>query len=442
MVGMRRFVAERERARQALGARFDVREYHAQALGSGYIPLWALSEKVDTYIRAKSAEPASAAASSMPAVPATGPTAPPMPATALSTPPAPANAAFNDMLEQYWLDLLDLEPMLGLSHNDERHRDEFDDSLEDGWRTQMMALIDKYLAGSAAFPAESLSENDRTSLAMLREQLTLAKDYYSGSLFETARMLPIDQFQGEQSSFAEDAAGAGDYPFKTVEDYEKALARADAYARWTDDAIRRMREGIKAGVLLPRMVVERVLPQLRVHTGLAAGKTEFWRPIEQLPAEFPAADRTRLAAAYRHKIETVIEPAYRRMYQFLSKEYLPHARDSVGLGQMPGGRALYDYDVRYHTTTRLTPEQIHALGQTEVTRIEGELAKVQAAVGFTGSLQDFYAHVRNDASQKFTAPDQIVPAFEAARREIVPRLPTLFDVLPQAEFQIRALPES
>jgi hypothetical protein len=222
------------------------------------------------------------------------------------------------MLEQYWLDLLDLEPMLGLSHNDERHREEFDDSLEDGWRTQMMALIDKYLAGSAAFPAESLSENDRTSLAMLREQLTLAKDYYSGSLFETARMLPIDQFQGEHSSFAADAAGAGDFPFKTVEDYDKALARADAYARWTHDAIRRMREGVKAGVLLPRIVVERVLPQLRVHTGLAPEKTEFWHPIEQLPAEFPPADRQRLAAAYRRKIETVIEPAYRRLYEFLN----------------------------------------------------------------------------------------------------------------------------
>jgi len=422
MVGMRRFVAERERARQALGTRFDVREYHAQALGSGFIPLWALTEKVDAYIRAKSAEPA--------------------PAAAPTTAPVPPNAAFNAMLEQYWLDLLDLEPMNGLSHNDRRHLDQFDDSLEDGWRTRRVAFIDKYLAASLAFPAESLSENDRTSLAMLREQLTLARDYYAGSTFETARMLPINQFQGEHNTFAEDAAGAGDYPFKTVEDYDKALARADAYARWTDDAIRRMREGMKAGVVLPRMVVERVLPQLRVHTGLAPEKTEFWHPIEKFPAEFPPADRTRLTAAYHRKIETVIEPAYHRMYEFLSKEYLPHARDTVGLGQMPGGRALYDYDVRYHTTTRLTPEEIHALGRTEVTRIEGELAKVQAAVGFTGSLQEFYAHVRNDASQKFTAPDQIIPAFEEARREIVPRLPTLFDVLPQAEFQIRALPES
>ena len=423
MVGMRRFVAERERARQALGTRFDVREYHAQVLGSGYIPLWALTEKVDAYIRANSAEPARAA------VP--------------STPPVPANAAFNDMLEQYWLDFLDLEPMLGLSHNDERHRDQFDDSLEDGWRTRMMSLIDKYLAASLAFPAESLSENDRTSRAMLREQLLLARGYYSGSLFEIARMLPIEQFQGEHSAFAADAAGAGDYPFKTIEDYDKALARADSYARWTEDAIRRMREGVKAGVVLPRMVVERVLPQLRVHTGLAAEKTEFWHPIEKFPAEFPPADRERLEAAYRRKIETVIEPAYRRMYEFLGREYLPHARATVGLGQMPGGRALYDYDVRYHTTTRLTPEKIHALGRTEVTRIEGEFAKVQAAVGFSGGLQEFYAHVRNDrVSEIHGARPDHSRLRGCSPQDRAPSSRPCSMCCRSAEFQIRALPES
>jgi uncharacterized protein (DUF885 family) len=53
MVGMRQFVAERERARQALGPRFDLREYHREALGSGYIPLWALDEKITSWIQSK-----------------------------------------------------------------------------------------------------------------------------------------------------------------------------------------------------------------------------------------------------------------------------------------------------------------------------------------------------------------------------------------------------
>jgi uncharacterized protein (DUF885 family) len=175
---------------------------------------------------------------------------------------------------------------------------------------------------------------------------------------------------------------------------------------------------------------------------LPAEKTEFWHPIANLPADFSAADRARLEAAYRVKIESVIEPVYRRLYDFMRNEYLPRARPTVGLGQMPGGRALYDYEVRFHTTTRLTPEEIHALGRTEVTRIEGELAKVEAALGFSGTLPEFFARVREDSDQKFSSPREIIPAFEAARSRIVPKLPQLFDVLPQAKFEIRPLPES
>ena len=417
MVGMRRFVAERERARTALGERFDLREYHAQALGSGFIPLWALTEKVDAYIQSKSA------------------------GTGAATAPA-ANAAFDQMLENYWQDTLALTPMSALSHGDERYREEFDDSLEDAWRVRMLALIDKTLEASAAFQTASLSPSQQTSLAMLRERLSGDRDYYSGALFETSRMLPINQFQGEHTAFAADAAGSGDYPFKTVEDYDKALLRADHYARWSDDAIERMREGAAKGVVLPRMVIERVLPQLDVHRGLPAEKTEFWEPVAHFPDGFSADDRARLQQAYRTKIETVIEPAYARMADYLRKDYLPHARSSVGLGQIDGGAALYAYDVRFNTTTRLTPAEIHALGRLEVTRIEGELAKVQSAIGFKGTLPEFFAHVRTDASEKFASHEEIIPAFEAARGVIVPKLPQMFDVLPQAEFQIRALPES
>ena len=353
-----------------------------------------------------------------------------------------ANTGFNRMLEDYWQEFLRLNPLLALSQGDNRNEDQFDDSLQDPWRTRMLAMLDKYLASSAEYSAAKLSQNDQVSLAVLKRQLTDAKDFYSGALFDTSRMLPIDQFQGLHTRYAADAAGSGAYPFKTSTDYDKALDRADHYAQWTDDAIARMREGVKAGVLLPRLVVQRVLPQLRVHFGLPPEKTEFWRPIRSLPRAIAPGDRTRLESAYRAKITTVIEPAYRRMFDFLQHEYLPRARDSVGLGQMRGGAALYDYDVRFHTTAQLSSSQIHALGLAEVTRIEAELAKIQAAVGVGGSLQHFLSKVRTDPARKFSTRAQIIPAFEAARQRIVGTLPRLFDVQPNAEFLIRELPES
>jgi uncharacterized protein (DUF885 family) len=425
MVGMRKFVAERERAKAALGARFDLREYHRVALGSGYVPLWALEQNVSAWIAAKTHD-----------------AGPGMGANVPTNGSARIKADFDRVLEDYWQDFLVLNPALAVSHGDLRHADAFDDSLQDGWRAQMLALVEKYRTALAVFDPSSLSVNDRTSLAMLSEQLTMARDFYSGPLFESARMLPIDQFQGQHTAFAASAAGAGDYPFKSVADYDAALKRADNYARWTDAAIARMRQGVTAGVVLPTLVVQRILPQLHAHFGLRADRTEFWRPVAAMPTEFPDADKRRLTAAFRLKITAVIEPAYQRMFDFLHDEYLPHARASVGLGQIPGGTALYDYDVRFHTTTLMTAAQIHRLGLSEVSRIEKELAKVQATIGFSGSLQDFFAHVRDDGQQKFRARNEIIPAYDAARGRIVGRLPLLFDVMPRAEFEIKALPDS
>jgi uncharacterized protein (DUF885 family) len=414
MVGMRKFLAERERARAALGDKFDLREYHRMALSSGYVPLWALEQKVSAWIESKSRQPA----------------------------PAPVHAAFQRLLEDYWRDYLRLNPSIALSEGATENEELFDDSLQDVWRARMLSMLDRYLRAIAGVRAVSLCSEDQTSLDMLREQLTGAAEFYGGALFETSRMLPIDQFQGRHTTFAADAAGSGDFPFHTVADYDKALVRADHFQQWTDDAIARMRAGIKAGVVLPRMVVQRVLPQLRAHFGLPAEKTEFWRPIATLPRDFPPAEQQRLEREYRAKIGAVIEPAYRHLYGFMKDEYLPHARRSVGLGQIPGGAALYDYDVRYHTTMRLSPAQIHEIGIAEVARIEAELVEVQAALHAGGTLQEFFARVRTDAGQKFSSRDQIVPAFEAARREIMARIGQLFDVMPRAAFEIRALPDS
>ena len=414
MVGMRKFVAERERARQALGTRFDLREYHRVALGSGYVPLWALQQNVDAYIDSKSREPDV----------------------------LPASTALQAVLDAYWQDYLALNPRLALSYGNAPRQGDFDESLEDAWRARELAMLAKYRAALSAFRPVTLSDSDQISVAMLREQLEQCAEYYSGPVFETARRLPIDHFQGAHTEFAADAAGSGNYPFKTVADYDAGLLRADNYARWTDDAIGRMREGLRTGQVLPQRVVLRILPQLQAHFGSPAVKTEFWRPVAAMPAGFAGADRRRLREAYRAKIAIVIEPAYERMFHFLRDEYLPHARTRVGLGEMPGGAALYDHDVRYHTTVDMTPAQINALGRAEVTRIEGELAKVQKDLGFDGTLPHFFAYVRADPTQKFSDRSQIIPAYAAARGAIVGRLPMLFDVMPQAKFEIHALPES
>ncbi|HEY0342206.1 MAG TPA: DUF885 domain-containing protein, partial [Steroidobacteraceae bacterium] len=318
---------------------------------------------------------------------------------------AQSQPQFHRLLESYWTDFLRLNPALALSVGDYSSQELFDDSLEDSWRARMLEMLKRYSTALAAFDPTHLSVDGRVSYGMLRYLLDRDRGFYGGRLFEVARLMPVDQFQGLHIGYAAEAAGSGAYPFKTVADYDKALTRADNYSRWTDDVIQRLRQGVAQGVVLPQIIVERMLPQLQAHLGAAPDHTQFWHPIESMPASFPAVERERLTAAYRQKIGAVIQPAYRRLHDYLQTEYLPHARQSVGLGQMPGGAALYAYYVRYHTTTDLGPARIHALGLSEVERITAQLAAVQKSVGFKGTLHDFFAHVREDPAQHFGRPE-------------------------------------
>jgi uncharacterized protein (DUF885 family) len=342
----------------------------------------------------------------------------------------------------YWQDWLALNPQEALVQGVSRNEAAFDDSLEDSWLRAVTSMLRRYQTALATFDPAPLPQEARISYEMLRYELAQKLSYYGTGVYETARMLPINQFMGQHTAFALDESGSGAYNFKTVADYDNALKRADNYARWTDDAIGRMKEGVTRGVVLPRVVVERVLPQLRNHFGLPAERTDFWKPIAGMPAGISTAERERLAKAYAEKIATVIEPAYRKLHAYLEHEYLPHASATPGLGALPNGAALYQYDIEANTTTRMTPGDIHALGLSEIERITGELDEVRKAVGFQGSLREFLAFVRTDEALRFQSPAEVIPAYEDALRRILPRLPKIFDVMPKAKFEFRALPNS
>jgi uncharacterized protein (DUF885 family) len=404
-VGMLKFVAERERARTALGPKFDIRQYHRIVLENGYLPLWAVHDRVSEWI-------------------------------------ASGGSEFRGFLEDYWKDWLRLDPALALSVGDTSTEEQFDESLSDGWRSRALAMLHRYSDALRRVDRAQLGDEDRLSYDLLRYRLESDLAFYSSRSFEIARFLPVNQFQGLHVQYAVEAAGSGAFPYKTVADYDKALLRAAGFARWVDAAIERLRQGATQDVVLPALIVERMLPQLRVHLNVPPEQTQFWHPIQAMPVEFSAADKGRLSEAYRAKIAGVIQPAYQRLYDYLRQGYAPHARKSAGLGAIPGGKELYNYYVRYHTTTSLTAAQIHELGLRQVQEISAQLAAVQRTVGFKGTLPQFFAHVRKDPQQHFATPNDVLPAFQAARQRIVGHLPELFDVLPKTPYEVRALPDS
>jgi len=341
----------------------------------------------------------------------------------------------HEILDAYFDEYLALNPMLATSIGDPRYNDRYEVQISPDWRTRAEALERRYL--------ERIKGIDRRKLGR--------EDLISYEVFESARemkiegfgyptwLIPLNQFYSVPNSFVQLGSGGGLQPFRTVKDYDDFLKRMDGLVAWTDQAIANMREGAAKGYTLPRVLAERVLPQLASQVVTRPEDSLFWGPVTNMPASFPDADRARLTAAYRLMIETKVFPTYRRLHDFVRDEYLPKCRETVGLGALPGGKAWYEYNVRDITTTDRTPAEIHELGLREVERVHGEMRKVMEQVGFKGDLPAFFAFLRSDPRFYYDSADALIQGYADIKRQVIPRLPTLFDVLPKADYEVRAV---
>jgi uncharacterized protein (DUF885 family) len=249
--------------------------------------------------------------------------------------------------------------------------------------------------------------------------------------------LPIHQLSNLASFFAVAGSGQGIQPFRTAQDYDNFLSRMDGFAAWADQSIANMKIGVAKGVVQPRIVVERTIPQLAAQLVDDPKQSVFWQPILTFPAGLGLADRQRLMKAYAEKIATVVLPAYRRLHDYLETEYLPDARASIGLSELPNGASWYAYLVRYHTSTSMTPAQVHELGLSEVARIRVEMERIKGQLGHAGDLRSFFDALRADPSFYYKEPAELLAGYDVLRQRVTSALPLLFAVRPKATFEIR-----
>ena len=198
-----------------------------------------------------------------------------------------------------------------------------------------------------------------------------------------------------------------------------------------------MREGVTKGYTLPRVLTERILPQLEAHVVAAPEDSIYYGPVRDMPTGFAAADRERLTAAYRAAITGKVVPSYRKLLGYMRDEYLPKCRTTVGLDALPDGAAWYAYNVRTITTTDYTPAQIHEIGLAEVERIHGEMREVMRQVGFKGDLKAFSEYMQKDPRFFFDDREKLIAGYVDIKRRVAPALPKLFERMPAADYEVR-----
>jgi uncharacterized protein (DUF885 family) len=278
-----------------------------------------------------------------------------------------------------------------------------------------------------------LNPRDRLSYDLFERNL---KEEIEGQQFQD-EYFAITQLRGPQQDLSHIISAQ---PANTVPDFEAIIQRLDTVPRVIAQSIVLLRKGLETGITPPKVTLRDVPEQVRNQIVDDASKSPLLEPFTRIPKSITPAEQARLRAAAIASYQRNVRPAYERLLQFLTEEYLPKARETLGMSALPNGSRWYAFRTRVNTTTNLAPEQIHRLGLSEVKRIRAEMDSIIASVGFKGSFADFTTFLRTDPQFFFSDSASLIRAYREISKRIDPGLVTLFGRLPRLPYGVIAVP--
>ena len=352
---------------------------------------------------------------------------------ALESPAASLEArrkAFDSLLAEQWEYTLSHSPEFASILGDKRWNDKVSDlSAEEVERD--LAKSREFLAGFEAIDTSGFPEQEALTKTLLVRRF---KEEIEDARFKTWEM-PVTQISGIHLDAPRLVALLS---FKTVKDYEDYIGRARQLPKMLDDTIANMRRGMADGLMPPKFLLGKVVSQAE---GIAKSKPEespFARPLSKLPKDFSVEDRSRLRQALLSAIRESVLPAYAKFAAFVKEEYAPKGRSEPGMWSLPEGVARYATAVKRSTTTNQTPEEIHAIGLSEVARIEGEMLAVGRKMSYK-DLKSFNVAIEKDPKRRAHSREEILNIYRGYIAGMKPELPRLFGRLPKADIEVDAV---
>lgn len=333
---------------------------------------------------------------------------------------------------------LALNPLSRLFRGEDEKADRLGDLLTDSAFLAARTDTQLNLALLAQIDRSKLNETDQLAYDVFKYTEERALAGATDEMRALTEVRPLNHFFGLHTFYPSFASGKGVAPFKTLANYEDNLKRHDDYIVFVDRAIAKFREGMATGVLETKLTVGIMVTQLDTQLALPLAESQFMGPVQEFPAEFSDADKARLTAAYEAKTRALYA-ANTRLRDFLRDEYLPAARESIGLAQMKGGDKLYALLVEDSTTLPMTPEQIHQLGLSEVARIKAELVKLQREVKVKGTLTQFFDYVRTDPKFQPKTREALTQSYYDIGKQVDAKIGDYFSLLPKAPLEIRPM---
>ncbi|MCU8088006.1 DUF885 domain-containing protein [Shewanella sp. SM21] len=337
------------------------------------------------------------------------------------------------LVDAYFKDYLKLEPIYATFVGVNDYNADFGGDLTEDYLKARHDLNTHYLAQVRAIDPKQLPADLQLSydLFVYDRDMALVDETFP------SRFMPISQFYSTVITMVQLGSGESAQPFKTVQDYRNWEQRVDGFIKWVALAENRMNQGIESKVVLPRVLVERIIPQLDAMLTTDATQSIFYSPIQHFPESFSEQDKAELTTRYQAMIAERIVPALTNLRDYFKQTYLPKSRATDGWSGLPNGKAWYQHLANSHTTTTMSVDEIHQIGLSEVARILSEMDKVREQVGFKGDLKAFFASLSSEPQYFYSDRQDLIDGYMVLKDKINHVLPNYFNVMPKADYVVK-----
>jgi prolyl oligopeptidase len=343
-----------------------------------------------------------------------------------------ADKDFKNYLAESWEISLSQSPIYASMLGDKRFNTEIVSNSADEIKKRKLKVIDSY-DEFKTFNINDLSESNRLNYMILDKDFSLEIDSHN----YPEHFMDLNQRGGIQSFYETGSRMI----FSSYQDYKDWLTRLEKYTSNIKNANANYKNGLELGYTQPKHITTYVLEQIESMVAADIVSNPYLKVFNEASLEMVTPDeKDELILSAKKLIKESLNPAYSDLAKFLRNEYIPNSRDSIGIKDVPNGSEWYEYLARYHTTTDLTPDEIHEIGLTEIKRIRAEMEDIIASVKWSGDFNSFLDFLRTDKRFYYDNADDLFDAYLIMSKKIDPLLPLIFKDFQKAPYGVTEIP--
>ena len=339
---------------------------------------------------------------------------------------------FELYLDELWESNLKRRPVFATRLGDKRFNNKItSNTIEEFEKNKIQIQID--FKNLNSFNFDDLSEENQLNYRLKHVSLSSSIELSEYPSY----FMSLNQRGGVQSYYE-----TGDrLNFTSKQDYNDWLTRLSQYSNNIENSYENNKAGIEAGYTQPKLVTSGVISQIEAILNATIENHPYLQVfLEADEMLLTAEEKETLVNEAKVLITEQINPAYTKLHEFLVNEYLPNSRESIGIKDVPNGKSWYEDLASYHTTTKLSPDEIHAIGLKEIKRIRQEMETIISDLEWDGDFQSFLNYLRTSPRFYYDNPEDLFNAYLIMAKTIDPLLPKIFKVFPRAPYGVIPIP--